>query len=125
MKTVIFEVEEWEQRAFASLQENNEIEFVAEKLSAPNAAFYEESEIISTFIYSNLNSQIIENFKRLKLIATRSTGFDHIDIGYCRKHGITVCNVPTYGRHTAHPRHHGGKHQRLPGRRQKKYRDGR
>jgi D-lactate dehydrogenase len=100
MKTVVFEVEEWEQRAFAPLPENQEIEFVAEKLSAQNAFLYQDAEIISTFIYSTLNSPILENFKQLKLIATRSTGFDHIDIGYCRNHGITVCNVPTYGSHT-------------------------
>jgi D-lactate dehydrogenase len=37
---------------------------------------------------------------RLRLIATRSTGFDHIDLDYCRRSGITVCNVPDYGDHT-------------------------
>jgi D-lactate dehydrogenase len=33
----------------------------------------------------------------LRLITTRSAGYDHIDLEYCQKHGITVCNVPDYG----------------------------
>jgi D-lactate dehydrogenase len=36
----------------------------------------------------------------LKLIATRSTGFDHIDLDYCKQHNISVCNVPSYGENT-------------------------
>jgi D-lactate dehydrogenase len=36
----------------------------------------------------------------LKLITTRSTGFDHIDLEKCKKQGITVCNVPSYGENT-------------------------
>jgi D-lactate dehydrogenase len=34
------------------------------------------------------------------MIATRSTGYDHIDLAYCRSAGITVCNVPVYGDNT-------------------------
>jgi D-lactate dehydrogenase len=34
---------------------------------------------------------------KLKLIATRSAGYDHIDLEHCRARGITVSNVPHYG----------------------------
>jgi D-lactate dehydrogenase len=43
---------------------------------------------------------VLQLLPRLKLVATRSTGFDHINLDYCRAHGITVCNVPGYGDHT-------------------------
>lgn len=33
-------------------------------------------------------------------IATRSTGFDHIDLQHCEANNITVCNVPVYGDNT-------------------------
>lgn len=36
----------------------------------------------------------------LKFIATRSTGFDHIDTEYAATKGIKVSNVPAYGSHT-------------------------
>jgi D-lactate dehydrogenase len=97
VKIVVFEVEAWEQNAFEILQEDHEIEFTAEKLSEDTAASYADADIISTFIYSKLSERILSNFSGLKLIATRSTGFDHIDMDFCHAKNITVCNVPTYG----------------------------
>lgn len=100
MNIVIFEVEAWERDVFESLQANHEVVFVQEPLTARNAARYSEAEIISPFIYSNLDATVLEHFPHLKLIATRSTGFDHIATDYCREHQIVVCNVPTYGDNT-------------------------
>jgi D-isomer specific 2-hydroxyacid dehydrogenase, catalytic domain len=40
-------------------------------------------EILSVFINSRLSERIMSNLPNLKLIATRSTGFDHIDLD-CR-----------------------------------------
>jgi D-lactate dehydrogenase len=37
---------------------------------------------------------------RLKFIATRSTGYDHIDLAACRARHVTVSNVPSYGENT-------------------------
>src|SRR3989338_3010588 len=37
---------------------------------------------------------------KLKLIETMSTGYNHIDVKECKKRGIVVCNVPTYGENT-------------------------
>ena len=54
-------------------------------------------EIISTFIYSELDRRTLERLPGLKMIATRSTGFEHIDVAYCSERGVTVSNVPSYG----------------------------
>ena len=32
----------------------------------------------------------------LKLICEAATGYDNIDLEFCRSHGIGVCNVPGY-----------------------------
>ena len=56
--------------------------------------------IISTFIYSDLSQKNLRKLPQLKMIATRSTGMDHIDLGYCQQKGITVANVPHYGENT-------------------------
>ncbi|MBS4022217.1 MAG: hydroxyacid dehydrogenase [Dethiobacter sp.] len=59
-----------------------------------------EAEIVSVFIHSSLQAQTLSLFPNLKLIATRSTGFNHIDIAACRDRGIIICNVPVYGENT-------------------------
>ncbi len=58
------------------------------------------AEVLSVFIRSRLTAAVLKRAPRLKLIATRSTGFDHIDLDCCRRRGIAVANVPTYGENT-------------------------
>src|SRR5689334_19769035 len=60
----------------------------------------ENCEILSVFIHSKLDESILRPLRTLKMIATRSTGYDHIDLKHCRTAGITVCNVPVYGDNT-------------------------
>lgn len=57
----------------------------------------EETDIISVFITSNVTEDVIKKFKNLRVIATRSTGYNHIDIKYCAQNNITVFNVEEYG----------------------------
>lgn len=100
MKIIVFEVEEWERPAFDRLKEEHEITFVDDLLTKDNVKQYADAEVVSPFIYSDLSSGVLKHLNRLKLIATRSTGFDHIDLEFCKKNTITVCNVPVYGDNT-------------------------
>ena len=100
MKIIVFEVEDWEREAFVSLHVEHQIEFVAGPLNRENAEAYARAEVVSPFIYSDLSANVLRHLGRLKLIATRSTGFDHIDLDYCDANDITVCNVPVYGDNT-------------------------
>lgn len=58
-----------------------------------------EADVISCFIHTKFSADTLKNLPRLKLLTTRSVGFDHIALGQCNKQGITVCNVPDYGSH--------------------------
>ena len=58
-----------------------------------------DAEIISTFIYSKFTTDVLKKLPKLKLLCSRSVGSNHIDVEYCRKKKITVCNVPDYGSH--------------------------
>lgn len=59
-----------------------------------------DTQILTIFIYTAITKKELDQLPNLKIIATRSTGFDHIDVEECKKRGITVCNVPTYGENT-------------------------
>lgn len=43
-----------------------------------------------------LNEDNLRNAKKLKLICLFATGYNNIDINYCRRHGIMVANVRGY-----------------------------
>lgn len=58
-----------------------------------------DAEIVSSFIGIDWNAQVLSNLPKLKLLCTRSVGFNHIDLEYCAAHNITVCHVPDYGSH--------------------------
>lgn len=100
MQIVFFEVEKWEEDYIKNNLSGNDVLLTQETLSLENASNYVNAEIISLFIYSNINKELIDKLPNLKFIATRSTGFDHIDIEYCKQKGIVVSTVPTYGAHT-------------------------
>ncbi len=43
-----------------------------------------------------LNQTNLNTAKNLKLICVAATGYDNIDLDYCRQNGIALCNVPGY-----------------------------
>lgn len=55
--------------------------------------FIKEYEIIVLGFGLQLNKEIIANTSNLKIIATATTGVDHIDVDYARKRGITVLSL--------------------------------
>ncbi|HBM45443.1 MAG: hypothetical protein UT05_C0009G0001 [Parcubacteria group bacterium GW2011_GWF2_38_76] len=77
-----------------------EFSFHEEKLSLENFSLIQDAEIISVFVGSEIKKEILDKLPNLKLIATRSTGYDHIDVSCAREKGINVSNIPAYGSHT-------------------------
>lgn len=99
---VFFETAPWERRFLARALKSAGIAatFNADPLTDANLSRAQGADMLSVFIYSRLTSQVITRLKSLRLIATRSTGFDHIDMAACRTKKIAVSNVPSYGEHT-------------------------
>ena len=73
-----------------------------ENISQEQFEKVKDAEIISVFVHTALKmtKETLDKYTNLKLIATRSTGFDHIDLNYCKNRGIEVVNVPKYGEAT-------------------------
>ena len=49
--------------------------------------------------FGRVTPEVLGRLPVLKLIVTRSAGYDHIDLAEAKRRGIPVCNVPDYGAH--------------------------
>lgn len=96
-KFAFFEIEEWEKDPIQKAFPDTSIIFTKDKAHETTNIDVFDAEVISTFIYSSLTKEVLSKFSNLKLITTRSTGYDHIDLSYCKEKGIVVANVPSYG----------------------------
>ncbi len=94
------EIEDWEKEYFKKELKDFELQFFDEHLEADNVNLAKESSIISVFTDSQINQNVLSQLNNLKMIATRATGFDNIDIAKAQKNGVVVCNVPIYGENT-------------------------
>ncbi|MFA6502899.1 MAG: NAD(P)-dependent oxidoreductase [Candidatus Paceibacterota bacterium] len=104
MNIHFFGVHEWEKSYLEGraheLFDATELQFSAERLSEDTAPAASDAECVSIFVDSKMTKAVIDRFPRLQLIATRSTGYDMVDMEYAKAKGITVANVPSYGEHT-------------------------
>ncbi|MBU0470195.1 MAG: hydroxyacid dehydrogenase [Nanoarchaeota archaeon] len=96
MEIGFFGVEPWQQKVFKKIFLNDKLYFSKHKLTSAEAKKYSSLEVLSIFVHSKIDEKILEKLPRLKYIATRSAGFDHIDLEACKKRGIKVSNVPAY-----------------------------
>lgn len=103
-KLVIFETKDWEKEIFIEklkekfLQEfpDLDIDFLPDPLKASNAFNFKNSSIVVISSNSLITEEVLEQMPSLKLIITRTTGIDHIDVLSCQKRGIQISNVPYY-----------------------------
>lgn len=100
MKISIFNTENSETKKFGKELKEHEVQTFKESIQDIDLALYKNSDIISVFIHSQVDKNIMDNMPDLKFITTRSTGFEHIDLDACKERGIQVSNVPFYGENT-------------------------
>jgi len=100
MKIHYFSGEDWEEAYVRERLSGADITFHDGSLAAFPDLSDSEAEVLCTFIESKIGKSEMDRFPAAKLIATRSTGFDHIDLAAAKERGITVVNVPFYGENT-------------------------
>jgi D-lactate dehydrogenase len=86
------ETEPFEQEYLSQQFPEHDVRFVAKIEDVP-----EDAEVLSGFIYSSVGPEFLDAHPALRLVTTRSTGADHLDVAACRARGVTVCHVPFYG----------------------------
>lgn len=101
MKMLLFDFRDSEKEFFDRNEfKDIDIEFIHEPLNDMTQLTEEqlnETDVISVFITSDITKSVIDKFKNLRVIATRSTGYNHIDIRCCKDNNISVFNVESYG----------------------------
>ncbi|HSA93502.1 MAG TPA: hydroxyacid dehydrogenase [Terriglobales bacterium] len=100
MKAALLEAKDWEREYLRERLPGHTFFFSEEPLEAAMLPQLQDCEILSPFIYSQINAEVLAALPGLRLVATRSTGFDHVDLQACAARGITVANVPSYGENT-------------------------
>ena len=100
MKMHYFSGEPWEEEYVRSKLSNDDITFHEGPFSAFADLTDPDATVLCIFIESPIREADMARFPALKLIATRSTGFDHIDLAAAKARNITVVNVPFYGENT-------------------------
>lgn len=100
MKVALFETRNEEALYLRDRLRGHEVIEFAEALDDRHLPMLTDVEVVSPFIYSKLTAERVAKLPALRLIATRSTGYDHIDVAACAARGVTVCNVPHYGENT-------------------------
>jgi len=103
-KIAFFQLEDWEREFLVTRGKTDgldaQVVLGSDILRPETVGQAADAEIISVFVDSAVTKEILAKFSNLKMIATRSTGYDHIDLNACRERGIVVSNVPSYGENT-------------------------
>lgn len=101
-KIFIFETKGWEAEYLkgALAKSGFECSLFEDPLNSGTLPPFNDVDAISVFVGSKVDKEVIDHFPNLKLITTRSTGFDHIDITYAKQKGIVLGYVPYYGENT-------------------------
>lgn len=103
IKMLLFDFKESEQDFFKKNKlDNFDIHFFEESLNEITVEnlpdhLKNKTTVLSVFITSNINDAVLKNFPNLKILTTRSTGYDHIKLEDCKNKNIKVLNVENYG----------------------------
>ncbi|OGM90503.1 hypothetical protein A2999_01990 [Candidatus Wolfebacteria bacterium RIFCSPLOWO2_01_FULL_38_11] len=107
LKIAFFEIEDWEADYVKQRLPDAELFFSREKLNKDNLpeilrqnSGLKDFDGISIFVGSEAKKDVINSFSGLKLITTRSTGFDHIEHSEIKNKNIKTGYVPGYGDNT-------------------------
>lgn len=76
------------------------LRFFRRQLKERDALAMRNAAVLVVFVHSRVGKAVLEQMPKLRLIATCSTGYDHIDLKACQQRNVAVVNVPSYGEDT-------------------------
>src|SRR3989344_4555417 len=100
MEIAFFEVEKWQEKYLRQKLKGHKLLFFKEHLNGKHMDKIKNIEVLCIFVYSHVTEEVVSKLPKLKMICTMSTGYDHIDINFCRQKELIVCNAATYAQNT-------------------------
>jgi len=83
MEIAFYEVREDEKEYFKDKLKDFNLLFFSDPIKEDNVAY--DADIISIFIDSKINKNLLDKLKNIKFICTSSTGYDRIDLEEYKK----------------------------------------
>lgn len=103
MKIVFFETMPGEEEYFrgsVAIPRDSELVFLTDPLTSDTVGSAAGADVVSVFVKSMVDRAVIDSLTGVRLIVTRSTGYDHIDWQYAKSKAVPTAYVPSYGAHT-------------------------
>jgi D-lactate dehydrogenase len=100
MKVAIFSTKPYDRRFLENinLDYGHELHFLEPRLTEDTVSLADGFPGVCVFVNDKVNRTVIEHLARggTRLIATRSAGYNHIDLHAADEHGIAIVRVPNY-----------------------------
>ncbi len=99
MKVLVYDTHKFEIESLKSANKGqHELTFLEARLTKQTAALSAGFDAVLLFANDDASAAVVDILKEnaVKHIATRSAGYNHIDLGKTRALGIRVANVPEY-----------------------------
>jgi D-lactate dehydrogenase len=104
MKTAVFSARRYDKSLLAEANRTagHELRFLEDRLTAATAVLAKGCPAVCVFVNDIVDAEVLAILARqgTRLVATRSTGYNHIDAAAAAKHGIAVVRVTDYSPHS-------------------------
>ena len=88
MKMYFVETQPSEEEYFSDAFAEHDLHFVCDLGEVGG-----DAEVVCIYFRMQLDAEFLEAHPKLRMVATRSNGYDHIDVAECRRRGVTVSIV--------------------------------
>ena len=104
MKTAVFSARRYDKTLLARANQDagHELRFFEDRLTLASASLAEGCDAVCVFVNDSVDAQVLAALARqgTRLVATRSTGYNQIDVAAAAQLGIEVVRVTDYSPHS-------------------------
>lgn len=104
MRTAVFSARRYDKTMLtaANATAGHELLFIEDRLTVDTAVLAAGCEAVCVFVNDNVDAEVLDRLSRqgTRLVATRSTGYNQIDVAAARRNGIAVVRVTDYSPHS-------------------------